>query len=118
LKNRFLNNAKSQDPSFLTQYNALWHLANLGRLSRHNVIWLGKQIIRMTEAWGGNSEQQEMIEQLRERQARAWKRWEKRIAERAAAKAASAGKRGKKNQPTTPAPPEPPAPNLDPWELL
>jgi hypothetical protein len=115
LKNRYTTNSKSKEPSFVTQYNSLWHLANLGRLSRHNVIWLGKRIHEMVEAWGTTEEnQREMLDRLHERQARAWKRWEARIAEKAAKKAAVATKgrsRKKDQQPTTP------APSPDIWSL-
>ena len=113
LKNRHTANSKSKEPCFTTQYNNLWALANLGRLSRHNVIWLGKQINAMSESWH-EPDQLEKIEQLRERQARAWKRWEKRIAERAAAKLASGGKRSKK--PITPAQESLSPSSIDPWE--
>ena len=99
LKERYLNNSKSKEPSFTTQFNALFQLANLGRLSRHNCIWLGKRINEISEAWL-LPDQQEMIDRLRERQERAWRRWEKRIAERVAAKDAVAAKR-LKNKDTT-----------------
>lgn len=99
LKARYTNNAKSKDPFFITQFNALYALANLGRLSRHNVIWLGKRIHEMIEIWT-MPEQREMLDRLQERQERAWRRWEKRIAERAAVKAAGAAKRVK-NKDTT-----------------
>jgi hypothetical protein len=112
MKERFARNLDSKEPNFITQWNYLWGLSNLGRLSRMNCIWLGKQINAMSEAWH-EPNQLEMIEQLRERQARAWKRWEKRIAERAAAKLASGGKRTKK-EPTTPAPVAPV--DIDVWE--
>jgi hypothetical protein len=115
LRQRYANNKKSKEPSFETQWNALWHLANTKRLSRHGVIWLGKAINEMSDVWPEQA-QQEMIETLRERQARAWKRWETRIAERAAAKAAGTSKRSRKQQPPTPAPEAPP-PSIDPWEV-
>jgi hypothetical protein len=116
LKNRYVNNRKSKDPSFETQWNALWHLANMKRLSRHNVIALGKFILEMQEAWT-STEQQEQIEQLRARQERAWRRWEARIAERAEAKLASGGKRSPKKDTPTPTPAAPVPDGIDPWSL-
>jgi hypothetical protein len=118
LKERYLRNSKSKEPSFVTQFNALWQLSNLGRLSRHNCIWLGKRIHEMSEAWGQQWHEQnqiEMVDQLRDRHARAWKRWEKRIEERAAAKAARAEKRAAKGKtvPVAPTAPE----GFDPWDI-
>jgi hypothetical protein len=113
LKSRFLNNSKTKEPNFITQWNALWGLSNTGRLSRHNVIWLGKQINVMSDAWH-EPDQLEMIQQLRERQERAWRRWEKRIAEYAVARAS--GTRGKKKEPKPTSTPDPSA--IDPWSLL
>jgi hypothetical protein len=112
LKERHERNRDSKEPKFIVQFNNLWALANLGRLSRMNCIWLGKRIHAMVETWT-EPDQREMLDRLQERQARAWKRWEKRIAEYAAAK--QAGKRGRKQQPITPAQ-EPPSPSIDPWE--
>ena len=91
LKTRFVANQKSANPNFTTQFNNLWALANLGRLSRMNVIWLGKRVHEMIEHWT-EQDQREMLDRLQERQARAWKRWEARIAEKAAKKAAVATK--------------------------
>jgi hypothetical protein len=117
LKNRYTNNKKSKDPSFETQRNALWHLANTKRLSRHGCIWLGKAVNEMFDAWPG-TEHQAQIEELRDRQVRAWRRFEARIAEKAAAKASTGtSKRTKKSQPITQAPVPPPQ-EYDPWENL
>ncbi len=115
LKVRYTANVKSAKPSFTTQYNAMWGLLGLSRLSRTNTIWCGKRIHEMVEVWI-ESDQREMIDRLAERHQRAWNRWEKRIAERAQAKAAvktRAPNRFKKyGQPTTPAAPAP-----DIWSL-
>ncbi len=114
LKTRYTTNAKSKEPSFTTQFNALWALSNLGRLSRLNCIWLGKRVHEMIEHWT-EQDQREMLDRLQERQARAWKRWEARIAEKAAKKAAVATKGRRKQE--TPAL-APPAPDNDPWNLV
>jgi hypothetical protein len=114
LKNRYVNNARSKESSFVTQYNALWALANLGRLSRMNVIWLGKRIHEMVEAWT-EQDQREMLDRLQERQARAWQRWQKRVEEKQAAKAAGAAKARRKTETPVLAPP---APGSDPWDLV
>ena len=122
IKTRFLANQKSAIPSFTTQYNYLWALSNLGRLSRMNCIWLGKAIHRMIEYWLDDAvevtkdkqNQREMLDQLQERQARAWKRWEARIAEKQEAKASGKKVRGKKDVPAQAAP----APEEDVWNLV
>ena len=103
LVSRYRSNQKSKEPSFETQFNAVWHLLGMKRLSRHNTILCGKFINEMAETWTEQS-QRERIDQLRERQERAWRRWEKRIADIEAAKAAGAakGRSKKKDQPTTP----------------
>jgi hypothetical protein len=106
---RYRGNKNSKEPSFTTQFNAVFHLLGRLRLSRHNCILCGKFIHEMADAWTEQS-QREMIDQLRERQVRAWKRWEARIAERAAAKATGPTK---KQKPT----PTPTVPTNDPWEL-
>jgi hypothetical protein len=114
LKTRYTTNAKSKEPSFVTQYNALWALSNLGRLSRVNCIWLGKRVHEMIEHWT-EQDQREMLDRLSERKARAWKRWEARIAEKQAAKAAGATKgRARKETPAQ----VPPAPENDVWNLV
>jgi hypothetical protein len=112
LKTRYTTNVKAKDPSFITQYNSLWHLANLGRLSRMNCIWLGKRVHEMIEHWTAQ-DQREMLDRLQERHTRAWARWEKRIAEKQAAKAVGATKGRRKSE--TPAPVAPDNEN-DPWE--
>jgi hypothetical protein len=113
LVSRYRSNQKSKEPSFETQFNAVWHLLGTKRLSRHNTILCGKFIDEMTDAWTEQS-QREMVDQLRERQERAWRRWEKRIADLEAAKlAGSAPGRKKKDQSTAPST----APTIDPWEL-
>ena len=112
LKDRLVANQKSANPNFTTQFNNAWALANLGRLSRMNVIWLGKRIHEMIERWV-EPDQREMLDRLSDRQARAWKRWEARIAEKQAAKAAGTTKGRSKTE--TPAPAAPAA-NVDPWE--
>jgi hypothetical protein len=114
LKNRYTTNAKSKEPSFVTQYNSLWHLANLGRISRMNVIWLGKRVHEMIERFT-DQDQRDMLDRLQERHARAWKRWEARIAEKQAAKAAGATKRRSKTEAPVQAPP---APENDPWNMV
>src|SRR5580704_1126129 len=91
---RYRGNKNSKEPSFTTQFNAVFHLLGRLRLSRHNAILCGKFINEMADTWT-DKDQLEMIESLRERQARAWKRWETRIAERAAAKAAGSTKKQK-----------------------
>jgi|SRR5580692_2322133 hypothetical protein len=109
---RYRGNKNSKEPSFTTQFNAVFHLLGRLRLSRHNCILCGKFINEMADTWTKQS-QREMIDQLRERQERAWRRWEKRIADRAAAKAAGSSSR-KKTQPTsTPTT----VPTVDLWEL-
>jgi hypothetical protein len=115
LKTRYTTNSKSKDPSFVTQYNSLWALSNLGRLSRVNCIWLGKRVHEMIEHWT-EQDQWDMLDRLQERHTRAWARWEKRIAEKQAAKTAGTTKgrsRTKDKQPTTPAA----SPDTDIWSL-
>jgi hypothetical protein len=113
---RYRGNKTSKEPSFTTQFNAVFHLLGRLRLSRHNVILCGKFINEMADTWN-DKEQLEMIDQLRARQQRSWKRWETRIAEKAAAKAAGAGRRGRKQ---TTAPTRAPAPiaDFDPWGMM
>jgi hypothetical protein len=119
LKDRYTANSKLEKPSFVTQFNCLWALANLGRLSRMNCIWLGKRVHEMIETWT-EQDQREMLDRLQERQARAWKRWEKRIAEKQAAKEAKKGWRfGRSPKQEAPAQTTPPAPgSIDPWDLI
>jgi hypothetical protein len=119
LKNRYTTNAKSKESSFVTQYNALWALSNLGRLSRMNCIWLGKRVIEMIEHWS-DQDQREMLDRLQDRQARAWKRWEARIAAKQAAKTAGATTKGRararaRKETSVLAPP---APENDSWNLV
>lgn len=114
LKTRYTTNSKSKEPSFITQFNALWALSNLGRLSRMNCIWLGKRVIEMIERWT-EPDQREMLDRLQERHSRAWARWEKRIAEKQAKAAGGAKKGCRKSE--TPAQ-APPAPENDPWNLV
>ena len=110
---RYRGNKTSKEPSFVTQFNAVFHLLGRLRLSRHNVILAGKFINEMADTWN-DKEQLEMIDQLRARQQRSWERWRKRIKEKAAAKAAGTRKRIKEDQTTTtPAP----APGPDIWSL-
>jgi hypothetical protein len=113
LKTRYTTNSKSKDPSFVTQYNSLWALSNLGRLSRVNCIWLGKRVHEMVERWA-EPDQREMLDRLQDRHSRAWKRWEARIAEKQA-KAAGTTKGRRKNETPVLAPP---APEDDVWNLL
>ncbi len=112
LKERYERNRDSKELRFIVQYNDLWALANLRRLSRMNCIWLGKRVHEMVEAWT-EPDQRTMLDNLQARQARAWDRWRKRIEEREAAKSAGSGKRGRKQQPTTTAPLAPPT--FDVW---
>lgn len=110
---RYRGNKKSQDPSFLTQHNAVHHLLGRLRLSRHNIILAGKFINEMQDAWGGNAEQLELIDTLRERQARSWARHSKRVEEYAAQRAA--GTRGRNKKKPTLAPTPAPITDYDPW---
>jgi hypothetical protein len=112
---RYRSNKNSKEPSFTTQFNAVFHLLGRLRLSRHNCILLGKFIAEMQDKWT-EKDQLEMIDQLRERQERAWRRWEKRITERAAAKLQSGGKRGRSKKELTPAT-TPEVSTHDPWEM-
>ena len=104
---RYRGNKNSKEPSFTTQFNAVFHLLGRLRLSRHNCILCGKFINEMADTWI-DRDQLEMIESLRERQARSWDRWKKRIEERKAEKAAGPTK---KHKPT----PAPIVPTHDPW---
>jgi hypothetical protein len=85
------------------------------RLSRHNIIWARKQLIRFRDTWT-DDDSKRLLDKLALRVEHAANKWQKRDDERAAAKAAGTSKRGKKKEPTTPAA-DPPAPNLDPWEV-
>ena len=113
LKTRYTSNSKSKEPSFTTQFNALWALSNLGRLSRMNCIWLGKRVHEMIEHWT-EQDQKEILDRLQDRHARAWARWQKRIAEKAAKAAGATKGRGKKETPA----PAPLAPDNDTWNLV
>jgi hypothetical protein len=112
LKKRYTANSKLKEPSFTTQYNALWALSNLGCLSRKNCIWLGKRVIEMIERFT-ERDQREMLDRLQDRRARAWARWQKRIQEKQAAQEVKKGCRPPKQ--AAPAP-EALVPTLDPWE--
>jgi hypothetical protein len=116
LKDRYTANSKLKEPSFVTQFNCLWALANLGRLSRMNCIWLGKRVHEMVESWTEN-DQREMLDRLQERQARAWKRWEVRIAEKQSAKEAAQARGRVRRKQEIPAP-VPPAQDNDPWNMV
>ena len=63
---RYRGNKNSKEPSFTTQFNAVFHLLGRLRLSRHNCILCGKFINEMADTWI-DRDQLEMIESLRER---------------------------------------------------
>jgi hypothetical protein len=111
LKQRYLKVSRSDARFFSIEFNCLYAFSALGRLSRHNVIWLGKAINEMMDHWT-SPEEREQLDRLQERQQRAWARWQKRIEDRAAAKEAKA----KKTSDEPPAPVPPPA-DEDVWNL-
>lgn len=106
--------SRTKDPSFQTIYNAFDELMGVKRLSRHNIIWARKQLIRFRDTWT-DDDSKRLLDKLALRVEHAANKWQKRDDERAAAKATGAGKRSriKKDAPTTPE--QPPA--LDPWSL-
>lgn len=112
LKDRYKNNRDSKSPTFETQFNALFHLLNTKRLSRHNTILCGKWVLEMQDRWTA-SDQLPKIAELSERHAKAWARWQRRIEERAAQKAAGSTSRKKTKPTSTPST----APTVDVWEL-
>jgi hypothetical protein len=107
---------RTKDITFQTVYNAFDELMGCKRLSRHNIIWARKQLVRFRDLWA-DDDSRRLLEKLALRVEHAAAKWQKRDDERAAAKAAGLGKRGrpKNDQPTTPAP-VPPA-DLDPWSM-
>jgi hypothetical protein len=105
---------RTKDITFQTVYNAFDELMGCKRLSRHNIIWARKQLVRFRDTWP-DEDAKRLLDKLALRVEHAAAKWQKRDDERAAAKLAGTGKRSKKDKQPTPVP-EPPAPHLDPWE--
>jgi hypothetical protein len=100
---------KTKDPSFQAVYNAFDELMGVKRLSRHNIIWARKQLLRFRDTWP-DDDAKRLLDKLEVRVEHAAAKWKKRDDERAAAKTTG---QTKKQKPT----PTPIVPTHDPWEL-
>jgi hypothetical protein len=104
-----------KEPSFQTVYSAFDELMGCKRLSRHNIIWARKQLIRFRDTWP-DDDAKRLLDKLELRVEHAAAKWQKRDDERAAKRLLSGGKRAKKDKQPTAAPEAPP-PSIDPWEV-
>jgi hypothetical protein len=105
---------KLKNPSFQTVYNAFDELMGIKRLSRHNIIWARKQLVRFRDTWP-DEDSKRLLDKLELRVEHAAAKWKKRDDERAALEAAGSTRGKKTHPPPTPAPA--PSPDLDPWSL-
>ncbi len=89
-----------KDPSFQLVYNAFDELCGVKRLSRVNIIWARKQLVRFRDLWI-DEDSKRLLDKLALRVEHAAAKWQRRDDERAAAKASGVKKRSRKEDKQT-----------------
>jgi hypothetical protein len=108
--------SRTKDPSFQTIYNAFDELCGVKRLSRHNIIWCRKELVRSRDLWP-DEDSKRLLDKLELRVEHAAAKWQKRDDERAAAKAAGQARgRGRRKQETPVL--APPASPVELWKQM